>query len=71
MFPVAGVGEGGRWVQGGVGPVDLMMQLLPLLLRQPEDLVKVHALAFLEVPSRELRKKENVALAAGTFENKP
>lgn len=54
MFPVGG-GDGGEGGDGRLGqedvvPADLRMLLLPLLQQQPEDLVKVQPLEFLEVP---------------------
>lgn len=52
MFPVGGgdEGEDGRLGREDVVPTDLRMLLLPLLQQQPEDLVKVQPLGFLEVP---------------------
>lgn len=54
MFPVGG-GDGGEDEDGRLGredvvPADLRTLLLPLLQQQPEDLVKVQPLGFLEVP---------------------
>lgn len=56
VFPVGGGdggGEGGRSAQGGEEPADLKMLPQPSPRQQPEDLVKVQPLEFLEVPSTE------------------
>lgn len=58
MFPVGGgdEDEDGRLAQGDVEPADLRKLLLPLRQQQPEDLVKVQPLEFLEVPFIKIKK---------------
>lgn len=70
MFPVGGgdEGEDGRLGREDVVPADLRMLLLPLLQQQPEDLVKVQPLGFLEVPSK---KKQIEKRLVDPFKIKP
>lgn len=70
VFPVGGgdEGEDGRLGREDVVPADLRTLLLPLLQQQPEDLVKVQPLGFLEVP---LKNKQIERRLVDPFKIKP